>query len=170
MVRYADDIMIVAKHEDTAKQAFIDASEFLSGIGLKLYKLGDVRSKEKHSVIGPLQDKTFLGITFRSDKVYIASESYNNIAKSIEEVIRQNRKKNISFFETVTKISEKISGWCSAYSFVTIERNKLIALDKKLEQYVDELLNYNNLKKTDQNISILNILGIPGFLNQLDKS
>ena len=102
--------------------------------------------------------------------MYIASESYNNIAKSTGEVIRQNRKRIFHFFETVTKISEKISRWCSAYSFVTIERNKLIALDKKLEQYVDELLNYNNLKKTDQNISILNILGIPDFLKQLDKS
>ena len=59
MVRYADNIMIVAKHGDTAKQSFIDVSEFLSGVGLKLYKLGDVKSKEKHSIIGPLQDKTF---------------------------------------------------------------------------------------------------------------
>lgn len=168
MVRYADDIMILTADKKEAKQAFIDANIFLSGIGLKLYKLGDSKTKEKHSVIGPLQDKTFLGITFRSDKVYIADESYSNIKRSIAELIKQNGKKKISFFETVTKISEKISGWCSAYSFVTIEQNKLNVLDAELEKNVDKLLKNNNLKKTNANISVINTLGIQCFSKKLN--
>lgn len=168
MVRYADDIIILTENENKAKQAFIDANNFLSGIGLNLYQLGDSKTKEKHSVIGPLQDKTFLGITFRSDKVYIADESYGNIKRSIAELIRQNGKKKISFFETVTKISEKITGWCSAYSFVTIEQNKLNVLDKELEKNVDRLLKNNNLKKTNANISVINTLGIQCFSKKLN--
>lgn len=167
MVRYADDIIILTSDKNKAKQAFIDASDFLSGICLKLYKLGDSKTKEKHSVIGFLQDKTFLGIAFRGEKVYIADESYTTIRKSIEEVIKQNRNEKITFLEAVTKISEKISGWCSAYSFVTIEQNKLIDLDTKLEKNVDTLLRNNNLKKTSKKISVINTLGIQCFSEKL---
>lgn len=167
MVRYADDIIILAEDKNKAKQAFIDASDFLSKIGLKLYELGEEKSKDKHSIVGPLQHKTFLGIKFRSDKVYIADESYRNITKNIAEVIAQNKEKNISFFEAVTKISEKISGWCSAYSFVTIEPNKLDILDAKLEKNIDRLLKYNNLKRVSANISAINTLGIQCFSKKL---
>ena len=167
MVRYADDIIILTADENRAKQAFIDANNFLSRIGLKLYKLGDSKTKEKHSVIGLLKDKTFLGIAFRGDKVYIADESYTNIRKSIEETIRQNRNKKITFLEAVTKISEKISGWCSAYSFVTIEQNKLIDLDTKMEKNVDTLLRNNNLKRTSKKISVIDTLGIQCFSEKL---
>ncbi|MBF1037579.1 MAG: hypothetical protein HXL09_02635 [Candidatus Nanosynbacter sp.] len=167
MVRYADDIIILTADKNRAKQAFIDANNFLSGIGLKLYKLGNSKTKEKHSVIGPLQNKTFLGITFRSDKVYIADESYANIKRSIKEVIKQNRNNQITFFEAVTKISEKISGWCSAYSFVSTERNKLINLDEALEKNIDELLRNNNLKKTSKKISVINTLGVQCFSEKL---
>lgn len=170
MVRYADDIIILTADKNRAKQAFIDANNFLSGIGLKLYKLGDSKTKEKHSVIGPLQNKTFLGITFRSDKVYIADESYANIKKSIKEVIKQNRNNQITFFEAVTKISEKISGWCSAYSFVSTERNKLINLDAALEKNIDELLRNNNLKKTSAKVSVIDTLGIQCFSEKLGGS
>ena len=170
MVRYADDIIILTADKNRAKQAFIDANNFLSGIGLKLYKLGDSKTKEKHSVIGPLQNKTFLGITFRSDKVYIADESYANIKKSIKEVIKQNRNNQITFFEAVTKISEKISGWCSAYSFVSTERNKLINLDAALEKNIDELLSNNNLKKTSAKVSVIDTLGIQCFSEKLGGS
>ena len=168
MVRYADDIIILTADENKARQAFDDANSFLSGIGLKLYKLGNSKTKEKHSVIGPLQDKTFLGIMFRSDKVYIADESYRNITESITELIRQNKRKKISFFEAVTKISEKISGWCSAYSFVTIEQNKLNVLDTELEKNVNILLKNNNLTKTNANISVINTLGIQCFSEKLN--
>lgn len=168
MVRYADDIIILTADENKARQAFDDANNFLSGIGLKLYKLGNSKTKEKHSVIGPLQDKTFLGIMFRSDKVYIADESYRNITESITELIRQNKRKKISFFEAVTKISEKISGWCSAYSFVTIEQNKLNVLDTELEKNVNILLKNNNLTKTNANISVINTLGIQCFSEKLN--
>lgn len=168
MVRYADDIIILTADENKARQAFDDANNFLSGIGLKLYKLGNSKTKEKHSVIGPLQDKTFLGIMFRSDKVYIADESYRNITESITELIRQNKRKKISFFEAVTKISEKISGWCSAYSFVTIEQNKLNVLDTELEKNVNKLLKNNNLTKTNANISVINTLGIQCFSEKLN--
>lgn len=170
MVRYADDVIILTADRNKAKQAFIDASDFLSGIDLKLYKLGDSKTKEKHSIIGLLQDKTFLGIAFRGDKVYIADESYTNIKKSIKEVIKQNRNKKITFFEAVTKISEKISGWCSAYSFVTIEQNKLINLDTELEKNVDTLLKNNNLKKASAKVSIINALGIQCFSEKLGGS
>ena len=168
MVRYADDIIILTADENKARQAFDDANNFLSGIGLKLYKLGNSKTKEKHSVIGPLQDKTFLGIMFRSDKVYIADESYRNITESITELIRQNKRKKISFFEAVTKISEKISGWCSAYSFVIIEQNKLNVLDTELEKNVNKLLKNNNLTKTNANISVINTLGIQCFSEKLN--
>jgi len=170
MVRYADDIVIMCKSKSEAESAHVFLESELNKIGLSIHSIlvqGDlpVDGHEKHSKVQKYSSLTFLGLSFRGDKVYPSGKSYQNAIFTVRRAA-QNRK--LTFTQKLISINLRVQGWCSAYSFADMIQDSVKKNDKLLEDILTKMLRQHNLKTTHK-ITASDALGINGYKSRIDR-
>lgn len=170
MIRYADDLIIMTKSLEDAEAAhsFIEAE--LSKLGLNVH---DLKTQGKLPVIGQAipkysearkcQDMTFLGLTFKSKKIYPAGRSYQNATKSVRFAAYD---RGTTFVKKLISIDARVFGWASAYSFAQKEPAKLAIIDSKLDEVLKIMMKKQGLK-VKNSASPHRVLGIRNYTASL---
>jgi hypothetical protein len=150
MVRYADDLVVMTKTLEDAKSVHEVVKDELQGLELKVHGLKQTgqlpiigHSKPKYSEATRYQDLQFLGLTFKSAKIYPTGRSYQNAIKSIRTAAYDPSQ---TFIKKLTAIEARITGWCSAYGFANHESDKLDHNDKLLDDVLLKMLKFHGLK------------------------
>jgi len=169
MVRYADDLVILAKSVEAAESAHNFVKEELKELGLKVHELkvkGQLpavgQSKPKYSEVTRYQDLQFLGLTFKSAKIFPTGRSYQNAIKSVRSAAYDT---GLAFNKKLYAVEARINGWCSAYSFAEHEAQKLGHNDKLLSQVLRIMLKKHGLL-VKKGVSPHKALGINNYTSQ----
>jgi group II intron reverse transcriptase/maturase len=173
IMRYADDILVLAKNKSEATNAFHDARANLKKVKLSIHPLrdevvGKLWSKDaKYSYVGSIQHLEFLGLRFVSDKVYPANSSYKNVMKAIHQVV-DNR--SLTLVKKIQSIGARVEGWSSAFAYTTEETDRLQDNDKKLNETLERMLEKHNLQRKNKSKSTTKTLGLPTFQSALSTA
>lgn len=172
MIRYADDLIIMTKTLEDAENVHNIVSTELAKLGLGIHQLKTqgqlptiAHSRPKFSEARKCQDLTFLGLTFKSKKIYPAGRSYQNAAKSVRFAAYDT---GTTFVKKLVSIDARVSGWAAAYSFTEREPAKLANLDKQLDQIIGIMLNKQGLR-IKRRSSPHTVVGIPNYTSVLQK-
>jgi hypothetical protein len=170
MVRYADDLVIMAKTISDAEQAHKIVKSELTNIGLNVHELkvqGQLpavgQSKPKYSEVTRYQDLQFLGLTFKSAKIFPTGRSYQNAVKSIRSTAYDS---GLAFNKKLAALEARINGWCSAYSFADHEPQKLNHNDAQLDQVLRTMLKKHGLL-VKRGMSPHRALGLHNYTSQM---
>jgi len=122
----------------------------------------------KYSEARKMQDLQFLGLIFRSQKVFPAGRSYQNATTSIRNA---SNDAGTTFVKKLVSIDARVFGWCSAYSFTELEPAKIATLDDKLDDILKRMLRkYGlNIKSSKNPHKVLGIRNYSGSLQQISN-
>ncbi len=105
-VRYADDVLIMAKTMDEGKQILSDITLYLEG------KLKLKVNRDKSKVV-KIKDCTFLGFTFKGSKIKWSERSYNDFIYRLKKLT--GRSWGVSMRYRLKKLKEYVTGWMNYY-------------------------------------------------------
>ena len=110
MIRYADDILVTVRDEETGKRVIGLIREFLESRGLKL-------SAEKTKVVQVSKGFTFLSRTYIKNGEllysYPAEEAVERFIAEIQNTISESS--IMSQRQLITKLNQKLHGWTNYY-------------------------------------------------------
>jgi RNA-directed DNA polymerase len=173
MVRYADDLIIMGKTLAAAEATHAVVEEELKKLGLQVHALkvqgkqlpAVGHSKPKYSEARRCQDVEFLGLTFKSKKIYPAGRSYQNATKSVRFAAYD---RGNTFVKRLVSIDARVFGWSSAYSFTEQEPAKIAVLDQKLDETLRIMIQRQGLK-IKQSKTPHKVLGIRNYSASLQE-
>jgi RNA-directed DNA polymerase len=176
MVRYADDLLILTKTLEEAEAAHHFVVAELAKLKLVVHPLktqggalpATGHSVPKYSEARKLHDLQFLGLIFRSQKVFPAGRSYQNAMTSIKTVANDT---GTTFVKKLISIDVRVFGWCSAYSFTELEPTKIAVLDVKLDDALKIMLRKHglNIKSSKNPHKALGIRNYSASLQQINN-
>ena len=105
-VRYADDVIILAKSMKEGLQILSEVTDYLEG------KLKLKVNKEK-STVTEIKDSIYLGFTFKGKKIRWSERSYNDFLYRLKKLT--SRSWGVSMYYRFKKLREYVSGWMNYY-------------------------------------------------------
>lgn len=105
-VRYADDVLIMAKSMDEGRQILSEVTCYLEG------KLKLKVNREKSKVV-EIKDCTFLGFTIKGTKIRWSERSYNDFIYRLKQLT--GRSWGVSMRYRLKKLKEYVTGWMNYY-------------------------------------------------------
>lgn len=176
MVRYADDLLILTKTLAEAEAAHDFVVTELRRLKLVVHPLktqgkafpGTGHSVPKYSEARKLHDLQFLGLIFRSQKIFPAGRSYQNATTSIKNATNDA---GTTFAKKLISIDARVFGWCSAYSFTELEPAKIAVLDARLDDALKIMLRKNGLsiRSSKNPHKVLGIRNYSASLQQINN-
>jgi len=146
MVRYVDDLVVLAKSEDEANRAHLRCRQLLSGLGLSIHGMNEPNNKGKIktriiSGFGPFE---FLGIRFHKRTIVPASDKLADLDDRMRELAHV-RFGSRTLVELITRLNRLNQGWVSAYSFCDIPQSTIEQIDHKARTRLAEWMLANKL-------------------------
>ncbi len=171
LVRYVDDLVILCKTEDKAKEMYQKTREKLKMLGLSIHELNKAADSGKiKTKITKTNNKNFvfLGLNFNHCVIDISADKKKECLESIVDVLHE---KDISFLERSRKIEKKLISLIKQYSHAHYSTKASLEsicaqADKLLEKhYLDNckrILGLDPFRKLNDNQiqSFYNFLGI----------
>jgi len=105
-VRYADDFVILVKSQSAGERVMLSVKRFLER-KLKL------KVNEKKSSVGPTDHTTFLGFTFKGNKVRWSDKAFIEFKRRIKRLT--GRSWFVSMEHRLWKLAQYIRGWMNYY-------------------------------------------------------
>ena len=123
-VRYADDMVFIARHKQDAIRALDLAEGFLNSLSLSFGKNKTLISNKKEGFI-------YLGLHFKSDTIKMSNEK---LQKKLSNLFKKTKNKSLS--KSIDIINEHVLGVQRYYSKVLTDTSQF----KILQKHIDEIL------------------------------
>ena len=140
LVRYIDDVIVLAENLEDLTEAIEKLSELLGNYGISLY--GPEHEKSKTGVCS--SGLEYLGVYVRGDQTSPTKKSVDNVLDTIDQTLKASkeglgkalRKKapietDLSVGETLSRVRRRVSGWTQAYKFCT-DQNQVLEVQNKV--------------------------------------
>jgi len=117
-IRYVDDLVVLCKTEDVAKDTYSHVEKELKLLGLSIHKLNAISGsgKIKTRIINSKSAQfEFLGLSFSNGKIDISRKKKEEFEKDMEETIFQNHHKD-DYLSIAKEATRKLEGFIKQYS------------------------------------------------------
>lgn len=147
-IRYADDIIILCKTEEEAKQALAEAEDFLSA-NLRLY-LNQTKTK-----VVTADDLEYIGYGFKKDETdkYVLAlneKTKEKMYQNMQKIINKQFKNSVQWWDRIGSFNR---GWINYYSFIaSAELNEFLTEAEKhqialIHEYIETIRNIEKKKE-----------------------
>ncbi len=159
LVRYADDFVLMAKTESTARQAYYIAHDVLQKLKLSF-------APEKTRITTIDEGFDFLGYTFWRKYIYPSTKSLKKFKDKIRVLTRRQQPKNVKM--VVEKLAPVIVGW-SQYFMLRDGAKRFKELDemlrRRLRSFIAKKYAMTQMYHTKYPNSYFNGLGLPSLFD-----
>ena len=148
-LRYVDDFVILAKSEESAREAYRRGAEELAKLGMTAH---DPWAGSREAEAGPTSFD-FLGFNIANKECAPSADACRNLEGKVKEILNagkrsisemkknaKGRKKEIGYAQTLNQIDLTLRGWGDSYN-ITGNRLRFHQMDKRIDEL---LLNFHN--------------------------
>ncbi|WP_428305622.1 reverse transcriptase domain-containing protein [Lacipirellula sp.] len=127
VIRYVDDLIILARDEPEATAAHDLCLETLSELRLKIHPLGE---NSKTRIIAPNKPFRFLGLEFSARSIRPTLEKFAKLTDSIDSITDPRRRNQLT--GVIQELNWLVLGFMSAYDFCNLTQNELAIFDSRI--------------------------------------
>ena len=166
LVRYADDFVILCKSLDDCQVAYQDSKEVLESdeIKLQIHELKEDNSGKTRFVNIRKDTLTFLSVTFDGKSKYPSRQNVDKFKEGVDELCSTKLDNNRLVNEVLTRLSNKLDGWVSAFFYTDLSR-----YDKEINFHINRQL-YLYLSKKQWKFTKNSLGKVPLSLCKINKS
>jgi len=132
MVRYVDDLVILAQSETDAQRSYELCNSMLEAVGLKIHPLKG--AKTKTNILPPGKPFTFLGLDFNQATIRPNQEKWDRLRERLRLATGARLVRTLP--KVINGTNGLVRGWVKAYSFCNISKKELRMIDDEVTHSV----------------------------------
>ena len=138
MVRFVDDLVVLARDEDEAGDAHELCRNVLDDLNLKCHPLDqsiDGRPP-KTRIVSPRRSFDFLGLTFYWDSIQPRSKKREGLKERLRGITHVRENENATLVSVVSDVNAVVRGWLTAFSMCNFSKQQIDEIDHQARTFV----------------------------------